>query len=78
MAIRTEERDGGMERLLTSSSDNVLLQSLLLTSSSILTLSCWNVFTGLKADTEERVRAVRQSDVVKVRYNSILRLGVSL
>ena len=54
-----------MERLLTSSSDNVLLQSLLFTWSSMLTVSCWNVFTGLRAMTVDRVRAVIQSTAVK-------------
>ena len=54
-----------MERLLTSSSDNVLLQSLLFTWSSMLTVSCWNVFTGLRAMTVDRVRAVIQNAAVK-------------
>ena len=60
-----------MERLLTSSSDNVLLQSLLLTWSSMLTVSWWNVFTGLlRLLTGERVRAVTQS--ARMKCNSMV------
>ena len=59
-----------MERLLTSSSDNVLLQSLLFTWSSMLTVSCWNVFTGLRAVTGKRLRAVIQS--ARVKCNSMV------
>ena len=61
---------------LTSSSDNVLLQSLLVTWSSILTLSCWNVLAGLKAVTCERMRAVR--DNLSVKCNSMVMRGVSI